>query len=231
MDAVGRRAQRQGQVEAVVVGFDAEKADIARRRGQCAVEIAHRVVERVVFAVEPRPRVQQGDLVVVALGGVAGAHLRSEGPHAADREVGADDLLHAFAQCVGLGGREFVDSLDLAVEAAAAQRMPDVEFLRRVEVLHRFLQDEPGGALVDADAGERREIDEAHRGGRVEPVAQFFDPVVHFGRQEGEGARSDACRKLRKRGARSRLDAAAEVVADDLDGIGHRETIIRNNDM
>ena len=60
---VGRRAQRKGQVEAVVVGFDVEQRDIARRGGQRAVEVTRRVVERVELAVKPRTGVQKRDLV------------------------------------------------------------------------------------------------------------------------------------------------------------------------
>ena len=220
-DPVGIGAQRQGEVEAVVVGFDVEVADVSRRGGQRAVEIAGRVVERVEVAVKPGPRVEQGDLVGETLLGVAGAHLAGEGLRAADRQVALHQLPDAGLQRPGLAVGEGVDAVDLAVEAVLAHRMADVQRPPGVEVAHGLLQQEPRRALIDADALERGDVHEADRDGGVYAVTELFDAVVHERGQEGARPGSQAFRDLEQRGSHRDLQLAAEVFADDFDRIGH----------
>ena len=222
VEPVGRRAQRQGEVEPVVVGFDAEQVDEPCRGRQRAVEITVGVAERIEVAVKPRAGVQQGDLVGEALGRIAGADFAREDLHAADRQVLRHQVAHAPFECLGQPGREFVDALDLAVKAVLPHRMADMERLARKEIAGGFLQDEPRRALVDADAGEGGDVHETdgHRG--IYFVIQFLDAVVDQGGKERVGPRRDPLCDLGKRGAHRHLDRAAEVFAYDFDDICHK---------
>ena len=51
--------------------------------------------------------------------------------------------------------------------------------------MHRLLEQEPRRTLVDADALERRDVDEPHRDGSVDPIVQLLDAVVDRGGQKG----------------------------------------------
>ena len=223
MESVRVCAQGQGQVEAVVVGLDVEQRDVARRGGQRAVEITHRVVERIELAVKPRAGVQQGDFVGEALLGVAGADLGGEHARPRDGQVAYGEFPHAAVEFRGVVGGEFVDAVDLAVEAALAHRMADVERLPGVEVLDGLLQQEPCGALVDADAGERGDVDEPDRHGGIYFVTQLFDAVVDEGREERMQAGRQAFGNLQQRGSHRDFELSAEVLADDFYQIVHRE--------
>ena len=221
VERIGSRAQRQGEVEAVVVGLDVEERDVARRGGQRTVEVTHRVVERVELAVKPRPGVQQRQLVGETLLGIAGAHLAREHPLAGDGQVAHGQFAHASLQPRGIVGGEFVDALDLAVEAAVPQRVADVERLPGVEVPDRFLQQEPRGALVDPDAGERGDVDETDRDGGVYLVAELFETVVDERGEERIASGRQAFGDLRQRGSHRDVDLGAEVFTDDFDDVWH----------
>ena len=218
---VGRRAQRKGEVEAVVVGFDVEQRDIARRGGQRAVEVTRRVVERVELAVKPRTGVQKRDLVRETLLGVAGADLGGEHALARDGQVAHGEFPHAVAELRRLVGGELVDAVDLAVEPALAHRVADVERLPRVEVLDGLLQQEPRGALVDADAGEGGDVDETDRHRGIYFVTQLLDAVVDEGCEEGVKAGREAFGDLQQWGSHRDLQFAEAVFADDFDRIVH----------
>ena len=221
VQSVGRGARREHQIEAVVVGLDVEQPDVTRRGGQRTVEVAGRVGQRVEVAVESRARVEQGDLVGEAFGSVAGAHLAGQGLAPFDGQVAGHDLPHACLQGVGLFAGEFVDAFDLAVDAALSQRVADVERPVGIEVPDGLLENEPGRALVDADAFERGDVHEADRHRGVYPVVQFFDAVIHESGQERVFARGEPLRDLLQRRSHRHFQLAAEVVADDFDRIAH----------
>ncbi len=187
-------------------------ADVARRGGQRSVEVTRRVVQRVEVAVEPRTGVEQLDLVREALRGVAGADLARKGFRAADREVFVDQLPHVPLQGPGLLLREGLDAVDLAVEPALAHRVADMERAPRIEVAHGLLQQKPGGALVDADAGEGGDVHEADRHRGIYFVVELLDAVVHQGGQERPGPRGDLPGDLEQGGAHRDLQLAAEVL-------------------
>ncbi len=222
VDAVGRRAQRQRQAEAVVAGFDVEEGDVARGGCERTVEVARQPVESVEVAVQPWPRIQEGHLVVEALAAVDLAHLAGEGLPAADGQVGVGEAAHAVAQGRGLLAREFVDALDLAVEAAAAHRVADVELAPGVALGRGLLEQKPAGALVDADAFERGDVDEADGDRGIYFVSELLDAVVHVGREERTGGCDvQFAGDVAERGAHRRVDRGADVFACDLYGVRH----------
>ena len=221
LEPVGRRAQRQREVEAVVVGSDVEEGDVAGRGGQRAVEVAGRVAQRIEVAVEARTRIQQRHLVVEAQLGVAGAHLVGGQLLAPNRHVGRCQLPHALLEpCGGVRG-EALDALNLAVEAALPHRVADVEPLAGKELARGQLQQEPRGALVDAQPRKRGDVDEAQRYGGEDAVVEFADAVVDVGGEEGVVARGHLAREFEQRGAHRNPDSLAGCFVDDLNGVGH----------
>ena len=222
MQLFGRRAQRQREVEAPVVGLDAEAGDVARRGGQRAVEVAREVAQRVELAVEARACVEQRDLVVEPLLGVAGPDLFGEDLRADDRQVGGDDRPHALLEGRGRLAGQRVDALDLAVEAALPHRVADVERLSGVEVADGLLEDEPRRALVDADTRKGGDVDEADRDRGVYLVVELLDAVVDECREEGVRPAREPSGNLQQRGAHRDVQLVAEVFADDFDRVGHR---------
>ena len=221
VEPFGCRAQGQGDVEAVVVGLDGEQPGEARRGGQGAVEVALGVAERVEVAVKARTGVEQGDFVVEALLGIAGADFAGEHLRAAYRQILRHQFAHAPRERGGLFGGEFVDALDLAVESVLAHRVADVERLPREKVADGFLEDEPRRPLVDADAREGGDVHEAdgHRG--IYFVVELLDAVVDVGRQERIPARRQFRGHLGQRRAHRHLERGAEIFADDGYGVCH----------
>ena len=222
VEAVGCRARRQHEVETLVAGFDVEQVDVSRRGGQRSVEVSGRVAQRVEVAVKPRPGVEQFDLVGEPLLGIAFADLGGGHPLPGDRQVQGDEFADPVADPLRPGPGEFGDALDLAVEAALTQRVADVERLARIEVLDGLLQQEPHRALVDADAGERRDVDEMHRGRGVYLVVQLLDAVVDEGRQKRMLPGGELSGDLRQRGAHRNVERFAEVFTNDWNGVVHR---------
>ena len=140
---------------------------------------------------------------------------------AGDGQVAYGEFPHAAAEPRSVVGGEFVDAVDLAVEPALAHRVADVERLPRVEVLDGLLKQEPGGALVDADAGEGGDVDETDRHRGIYFVTQLLDAVVDEGCQEGVKAGREAFGDLFQRGSHRDFQLAAAVFADDSDRIVH----------
>ncbi len=173
------------------------------------------------LAVKPRTGVQKRDLVRETLLGVAGADLGGEHALARDGQVAHGEFPHAVAELRRLVGGELVDAVDLAVEPALAHRVADVERLPRVEVLDGLLQQEPRGALVDADAGEGGDVDETDRHRGIYFVTQLLDAVVDEGCEEGVKAGREAFGDLQQRGSHRDLQFAEAVFADDFDRIVH----------
>ena len=99
--------------------------------------------------------------------------------------------------------------------------MADVERLPRVEVLDGLLQQEPRGALVDADAGEGGDVDETDRHRGIYFVTQLLDAVVDEGCEEGVKAGREAFGDLQQWGSHRDLQFAEAVFADDFDRIVH----------
>ena len=97
----------------------------------------------------------------------------------------------------------------------------DVERLPGVEVPDRFLQQEPCGALVDADAGERGDVDETDRNGGVYLVVELLEAVVDERGEERVASGRQAFGDLRQRSSHRDVDLGAEVFTDDFDDVWH----------
>ena len=96
-----------------------------------------------------------------------------------------------------------------------------MERLPGIEVPDGFLQQEPCGALVDPDAGERGDVDETDRDGGIYLVVELLEAVVDEGREERVASGSQALRDLEQRGAHRHVDLDAEVFTDDFDDVCH----------
>ena len=107
--------------------------------------------------------------------------------------------------------------------------MADVEFPLRIEIPNRVLENERGRAFIDPHAFEIGDVDVAYGNRGIDLVVQLLDPVVDVGRQIGvRPARKILAFDFEQRCAHLDLDGAAEVLADDLDRIFHRDMRIQN---
>ena len=126
-----------------------------------------------------------------------------------------------FERC-GLFVGELVEPFELAVEAALAHRVADMERMSRKERACGLLEDEPRGALVDADAREVGDVHEADRHRGIYFVVELLDAVVHERREERVASRRQLCGHVGERGAHRHPDRTSEVVAYDFDAVCHK---------
>ena len=214
---------RQSHAEPLVIGMQVEAGNVSRRNGQRAVKVAHQIGHAVHGHIQVRPGPQQRDLVVEPqrlvhrLGFGRGDLL----PH--DRQVLSDDRAHALLDPDDLLVGEVLHTLDLAIESLG-DRMLDMQFPLRKQVVDGLLQYEEQRALINAHSLEMRDVyvADAHR--RVDGEVELLEPVVDIGGQKRTVlplAERQNLGNLQQRSSPVDEQAAARILANDSYGIVH----------
>ena len=214
---------RQSHAEPFVIGMQVEAGNVSRRNGQRAVKVAHQIGHAVHGHIQVRPGPQQRDLVVEPqrlvhrLGFGRGDLL----PH--DRQVLSDDRAHALLDPDDLLVGEVLHTLDLAIESLG-DRMLDMQFPLRKQVVDGLLQYEEQRALINAHSLEMRDVyvADAHR--RVDGEVELLEPVVDIGGQKRTVlplAERQNLGNLQQRSSPVDEQAAARILANDSYGIVH----------
>lgn len=102
-------------------------------------------------------------------------------PH--DRQVLSDDRAHALLDPDDLLVGEVLHTLDLAIESLG-DRMLDMQFPLRKQVVDGLLQYEEQRALINAHSLEMRDVDVADAHRRVDGEVELLEPVVDIGGQK-----------------------------------------------